>query len=98
MCKVHLGIGLLFISKGNIDFGWSRILKYVEPYQRKLHGPEVCRSVKLASMVVCDMMALRQESSANRERIYEETAQFYDNLKKYGDAVSRAFITGLEAS
>jgi len=36
LCIVNLVIGTLYCSKGNYNFGVSRIVKSLEPYQKKL--------------------------------------------------------------
>lgn len=39
LCIINLVIGTLYCTKGNYDFGISRIMKSLEPYQKKL-GPD----------------------------------------------------------
>ncbi|RTG83665.1 tetratricopeptide repeat protein 30 [Schistosoma bovis] len=41
LCIINLVIGTLYCTKGNYDFGISRIMKSLEPYQKKL-GPDTC--------------------------------------------------------
>jgi tetratricopeptide repeat protein 30 len=36
LCIVNLVIGTLYCSKGNYNFGVSRIVKSLEPFQKKL--------------------------------------------------------------
>ena len=36
LCIVNLVIGTLYCSKGNFEFGISRIIKSLEPYNKKL--------------------------------------------------------------
>lgn len=36
LCIVNLVIGTLYCSKGNYEFGISRVMKSLEPYERKL--------------------------------------------------------------
>ena len=36
LCIVNLVIGTLYCAKGNYNFGVSRIVKSLEPFQRKL--------------------------------------------------------------
>jgi len=36
LCIVNLVIGTLYCSKANYEFGVSRIIKSLEPYNRKL--------------------------------------------------------------
>lgn len=37
LCIVNLVIGTLYCAKGNFEFGISRIIKSLEPYEKKLH-------------------------------------------------------------
>ena len=36
LCIVNLVIGTLYCAKGNFEFGMSRIIKSLEPYNKKL--------------------------------------------------------------
>ena len=36
LCIVNLVIGTLYCAKGNYEFGIGRIMKSLEPYQRKV--------------------------------------------------------------
>jgi hypothetical protein len=36
LCIVNLVIGTLYCAKGNFEFGISRIIKSLEPYQKKV--------------------------------------------------------------
>merc|ERR1712072_377763 len=36
LCIINLVIGTLYCSKGNFEFGISRIIKSMEPYERKI--------------------------------------------------------------
>lgn len=36
LCIVNLVIGTLYCSKGNYEFGISRVIKSLEPYHKKL--------------------------------------------------------------
>ena len=37
LCIVNLVIGTLYCAKGNFEFGISRIIKSLDPYEKKLH-------------------------------------------------------------
>ena len=50
LCIVNLVIGTLYCAKGNYEFGISRVIKSLEPYQKK-----VTTSLQCAVMVVCDL-------------------------------------------
>lgn len=36
LCIINLVIGTLYCAKGNFEFGISRIVKSLEPYERKI--------------------------------------------------------------
>ncbi len=36
LCIINLVIGTLYCAKGNYEFGISRIIKSLEPYERKI--------------------------------------------------------------
>lgn len=38
LCIVNLVIGTLYCSKGNYEFGISRIMKSLEPFNKKVRG------------------------------------------------------------
>ena len=38
LCIINLVIGTLYCSKGNYEFGISRIIKSLEPYDKKLEA------------------------------------------------------------
>lgn len=41
-CIVNLVIGTLYCSKGNFEFGISRVIRSLEPYQKKLEADTWC--------------------------------------------------------
>ena len=38
LCIVNLVIGTLYCAKGNYEFGISRVIKSLEPYNKKVRG------------------------------------------------------------
>ncbi len=42
LCIVNLVIGTLYCAKGNFEFGISRIIKSLEPYNKKLETDTWC--------------------------------------------------------
>lgn len=48
-CIVNLVIGTLYCSKGNFEFGISRVIRSLEPYQKKLEADTWCGHATVAS-------------------------------------------------
>lgn len=46
LCIVNLVIGTLYCAKGNFEFGISRIIKSLEPYDKKLGTDTWCASLR----------------------------------------------------
>lgn len=42
LCIINLVIGTLYCAKGNYEFGVSRIIKSLEPYDKKLETDTWC--------------------------------------------------------
>jgi hypothetical protein len=53
LCIVNLVIGTLYCAKGNYEFGISRVIKSLEPYDKKLGTDTWCVLVTL-------LLALRE--------------------------------------
>ncbi|XP_061417408.1 intraflagellar transport protein 70A-like isoform X1 [Lethenteron reissneri] len=56
LCIVNLVIGTLYCAKGNYEFGISRVLKSLEPYQKKL-GTDTWFYVKRCFLSMLENMA-----------------------------------------
>ena len=56
LCIVNLVIGTLYCAKGNFEFGISRIIKSLEPYDKKL-GPDTWYYSKRCFLALAENMA-----------------------------------------
>merc|ERR1711937_653415 len=56
LCIVNLVIGTLYCAKGNFEFGVSRIIKSLEPYDKKL-GPDTWYYSKRCFLALAENMA-----------------------------------------
>lgn len=56
LCIVNLVIGTLYCAKGNFEFGISRIIKSLEPYEKKL-GPDTWYYSKRCFLALAENMA-----------------------------------------
>ena len=84
LCIVNLVIGTLYCAKGNYEFGISRIIKSLEPYDKKL-GTDTWFHAKrcfvaLAEMVAKQMVVLKDSS-------YVEIISFLDAADMYGQDI-----------
>lgn len=84
LCIVNLVIGTLYCAKGNYEFGISRIIKSLEPYDKKL-GTDTWFHAKrcfvaLAEMVAKQMVVLKDSSFA-------EIIQFLEAADIYGKGI-----------
>ena len=55
LCIVNLVIGTLYCAKGNYEFGIGRIMKSLEPYQRKVCVC-VCVLGQLRDLYACHLL------------------------------------------
>lgn len=84
LCIVNLVIGTLYCAKGNYEFGISRIIKSLEPYDKKL-GTDTWFHAKrcfvaLAEMVAKQMVVLKDSS-------FYEIIQFLEAADIYGKEI-----------
>jgi len=84
LCIVNLVIGTLYCAKGNYEFGISRIIKSLEPYDKKL-GTDTWFHAKrcfvaLAEMVAKQMVVLKDSS-------YVEIISFLEAADMYGKEI-----------
>merc|ERR1712124_40340 len=93
LCIVNLVIGTLYCAKGNYEFGISRIIKSLEPYDKKL-GTDTWFHAKrcfvaLAEMVAKQMVVLKDSS-------YVEIVSFLDAADMYGKDIQTRTETEIE--
>ncbi|CAB3981691.1 tetratricopeptide repeat 30A-like [Paramuricea clavata] len=81
LCIVNLVIGTLYCAKGNYEFGMSRIIKSVEPYNKKL-GTDTWYYAKRCFISLLENMA--KHMIMLRDSITEEIIQFLEHCEVYG--------------
>ncbi|AYU80501.1 hypothetical protein, conserved [Leishmania donovani] len=88
LCIVNLVIGTLYCSKGNFEFGISRIIKSLEPYDRKIMTDTWFYAKRcflaLAMNLAKHMVSLKDSS-------FEEILFFFDQADLHGEKIF-AFI------
>merc|ERR1711881_322106 len=81
LCIINLVIGTLYCAKGNFEFGISRIIKSMEPYERKL-GCDTWYYAKRC------LLALLESLAKNMLMIKDETLHevlgFLDQVAQHG--------------
>ncbi|XP_065846573.1 intraflagellar transport protein 70A-like isoform X2 [Oscarella lobularis] len=81
---VNLVIGTLYCAKGNYEFGVSRIIKSLEPYQKKL-GTDTWFYTKRCFLSLIENMA--KHMIILRDSVIAETVQFLEHCEAYGQNV-----------
>ncbi|XP_037544378.1 tetratricopeptide repeat protein 30A [Nematolebias whitei] len=88
LCIVNLVIGTLYCAKGNYDFGISRVIKSLEPYNKKL-GTDTWFYAKRCFLSLLENMS--KHMIMLRDAVVQECLQFLEHCEVYGKEVS-AFI------
>eukprot|EP00049_Salpingoeca_infusionum_P019055 m.359964 g.359964 ORF g.359964 m.359964 type:complete len:658 (-) comp18832_c0_seq1:373-2346(-) len=84
LCIVNLVIGTLYCSKGNFQFGISRVMKSLEPYDRKL-GWETWTYTKRCFLALIEGMAKQMVTLP--DQITAEIHEFLDACEEFGQVV-----------
>ncbi|XP_037830421.1 tetratricopeptide repeat protein 30A isoform X2 [Kryptolebias marmoratus] len=88
LCIVNLVIGTLYCAKGNYDFGISRVIKSLEPYNKKL-GTDTWFYAKRCFLSLLENMS--KHMIMLRDAVVQECLQFLEHCEVYGKEVP-AFI------
>jgi len=81
---VNLVIGTLYCSKGNFEFGISRVIKSLEPYHQKL-GTDTWFYAKRCLMSLLENMA--KHVVIIKDSIVDDIIHFLDSCQFYGREV-----------
>nr|XP_054763061.1 tetratricopeptide repeat protein 30A-like [Lytechinus pictus]XP_054763063.1 tetratricopeptide repeat protein 30A-like [Lytechinus pictus] len=81
LCIVNLVIGTLYCAKGNYEFGISRVMKSLEPYQKKL-GTDTWFYAKRCFLSLLENMA--KHMIMLRDAVIEECIHFLEHCEVYG--------------
>ena len=110
LCIVNLVIGTLYCAKGNYEFGISRVIKSLEPYNKKL-GTDTWFYAKRCFLSLVEnlskhMISVRDTvvqvrknhfSSSNIDNtVPQECIQFLDHCEIYGRNVKTVIEQPLE--
>ena len=94
-CIVNLVIGTLYCAKGNYEFGISRVIKSLEPYNKKL-GTDTWFYAKRCFLSLVENLAKQMISV--RDTVIQECLQFLDHCEIYGRNVQAVIEQPLEAA
>ncbi len=87
LCIINLVIGTLYCAKGNYEFGISRIMKALEPYDRKL-GMDTWFYCKRCFLALAEGIA--KQTIVIKDDLFDEMMVFLDDVSKHGQQVTVA--------
>ncbi|XP_038064381.1 tetratricopeptide repeat protein 30A-like [Patiria miniata] len=93
LCIVNLVIGTLYCAKGNYEFGISRVIKSLEPYNKKL-GTDTWFYAKRCFLSLLENMA--KHMIMLRDSVIHECVQFLEHCEAYGRDVKAVIEQPLE--
>ncbi|KAK9534531.1 hypothetical protein VZT92_006971 [Zoarces viviparus] len=93
LCIVNLVIGTLYCAKGNYDFGISRVIKSLEPYNKKL-GTDTWFYAKRCFLSLLENMS--KHMVMLRDAVVQECIQFLEHCEAYGRKVPAIIEQPLE--
>uniref|UniRef100_A0A3B4VP94 Tetratricopeptide repeat protein 30 n=1 Tax=Seriola dumerili TaxID=41447 RepID=A0A3B4VP94_SERDU len=93
LCIVNLVIGTLYCAKGNYDFGISRVIKSLEPYNKKL-GTDTWFYAKRCFLSLLENMS--KHMVMLRDTVVQECIQFLEHCEVYGKEVPAIIEQPLE--
>jgi tetratricopeptide repeat protein 30 len=88
LCIVNLVIGTLYCSKGNFEFGITRIIKSLDPYAKKL-GTDTWYYTKRCFMALIENMA--KHMIIINDQVFMEILNFLDAADFYGKNINTSF-------
>ncbi|XP_056017937.1 tetratricopeptide repeat protein 30A-like isoform X1 [Ostrea edulis] len=94
LCIVNLVIGTLYCAKGNYEFGISRVIKSLEPYNKKL-GTDTWYYAKRCFLSLIENMA--KHMIMMKDQVVQECIQFLECCEMYGKDVKALIEQPLEA-
>ncbi|KAM6174693.1 intraflagellar transport protein 70A2 [Erethizon dorsatum] len=93
LCIVNLVIGTLYCAKGNYDFGISRVIKSLEPYNKKL-GTDTWYYAKRCFLSLLENMS--KHMIVLRDSVIQECVQFLEHCELHGRNIPAVIEQPLE--
>lgn len=91
LCIINLVIGTLYCSKGNFEFGISRIIKSLEPYNKKLET-DTWFYAKRCFVALIENLA--KHMLMIKDSCFEDIMRFLDEAERHGKEIPTAFDDG----
>lgn len=92
LCIVNLVIGTLYCAKGNFEFGISRIIKSLDPYEKKL-GTDTWYYAKRCFVALAEVAS--KQMFMLKDATYYEIMGFLDAADNFGKDISTVIERGL---
>lgn len=93
LCIINLVIGTLYCSKGNYEFGISRVIKAMEPYPKKL-GTDTWFYAKRCFLAMTENLS--KHMIVVRDSVLHECLQFLEQCETFGKSVKTTVDGPLE--
>jgi len=93
LCIVNLVIGTLYCTKGNYEFGISRVIKSLEPYSKKL-GTDTWFYAKRCFLSLFENLA--KQTLLVRDSVLDDCLQFLTHCEEYGKEIKSTIELPLE--
>ncbi|XP_073425699.1 intraflagellar transport protein 70A isoform X2 [Dendrobates tinctorius] len=93
LCIVNLVIGTLYCAKGNYEFGISRVIKSLEPYNKKL-GTDTWYYAKRCFLSLLENMS--KHMIMLQDSVIYEAIQFLEHCEIYGKTIPAIIEQPLE--
>merc|ERR1712070_30947 len=92
LCIVNMVIGTLYCAKGNFEFGIGRVMKSLEPYNKKLET-DTWYYAKRCFLALAE--ALAKHMIMLSDSTFHEILQFFDDCDKHGKQIKSNIGTGV---
>lgn len=93
LCIVNLVIGTLYCSKGNYEFGISRVIKSLDPYPKKL-GTDTWFYAKRCFLAMLENMA--KQVIVIKDSVLHECVHFLTQCEQHGTNIKTIIEAPLE--
>merc|ERR1712054_120107 len=91
LCIVNLVIGTLYCAKGNFEFGISRVIKSLEPYNKKL-STDTWYYAKRCFLALIDTLA--KHMMMLRDAFFHEIVSFMEQAEAHGKDIQVVIAAG----
>lgn len=95
LCIVNLVIGTLYCAKGNFEFGVSRIIKALDPYDKKLHT-DTWYYAKRCFLALIEIMA--KHMIIIKDSSLDEILEFLDKVEAVGHNISTVIAAQIDVA